>query len=440
MRTAPALRCCKRDWKRSTSSTGPETTQRSGALSAASVSRPDSSGWTSDAGSATPSIAPGGSRCISSPRATASRRASGRERTPATHAAAYSPKLWPSTAWGTMPQSCHSRARATCTVKSAGRATRVSASSGAPSTSASGRSRASTRARRGASNSARHASTWTRNAGTDPDSSRPMPSCWLPCPEKTKATRLRRAPSTSFSRTGVAGLQSCLARSAASRATTVRRYSKARRPTACVYATSASADSAPGTESGSANASTAPGARADSTCSASCFATVSNVSGERAVSTCWASFNAAASIASGDRAASTNVASRCAAASRASGERADSTKSWCERDVGPLDTAGASSSTACALVPPTPKELTAARLGVPPRGQGRRWVLTKNGPASKSIRGFGCSKWRLGGISPSRSDSATLMRPASPATVSRWPTFVFSDASGMVPRCSGPRP
>ncbi|CAM3866271.1 hypothetical protein COSO111634_27445 [Corallococcus soli] len=138
--------------------------------------------------------------------------------------------------------------------------------------------------------------------------------------------------------------------------------------------------------------------------------------------------------------ASACVASRWDAASSASGVRAESRTTWWERVVEPLCDMGASSSTAWALVPPTPKELTAARRGVSPAGQGRKVVLTKKGPASKSICGLAFSKCRLGGISPWCSASAAFIRPASPATVSRWPMLVFSDASGMVPRCSGPSP
>ncbi len=51
--------------------------------------------------------------------------------------------------------------------------------------------------------------------------------------------------------------------------------------------------------------------------------------------------------------------------------------------------AGASSSTTCALVPPKPKELTPARRGAAPRGQGRSVVLTKKGPPAKGISGLG---------------------------------------------------
>ena len=38
---------------------------------------------------------------------------------------------------------------------------------------------------------------------------------------------------------------------------------------------------------------------------------------------------------------------------------------------------------------------------------------------SKSISGFGASKWMLGGSSPERTARTALMNPATPAAVSR---------------------
>ena len=108
--------------------------------------------------------------------------------------------------------------------------------------------------------------------------------------------------------------------------------------------------------------------------------------------------------------------------------------------LGSLRCSGASSRMAWALVPPMPKELTPARRGTGPRFHSRRAVLTKKGPASKSMEGLGRSKCRLGGISSWRNASAALMRPTRPATVSRWPMFVFTEPRGMVPLCPAPRP
>ncbi len=44
-----------------------------------------------------------------------------------------------------------------------------------------------------------------------------------------------------------------------------------------------------------------------------------------------------------------------------------------------------------ALVPPMPNELTPARIGPSVSGQSRGSLLTWNGVAAKSIRGFGRS-------------------------------------------------
>src|SRR5271168_286972 len=50
---------------------------------------------------------------------------------------------------------------------------------------------------------------------------------------------------------------------------------------------------------------------------------------------------------------------------------------------------GASSSTTKALVPPMPTELTPARRGAAPTGNGNVRVLTKNGERSNGMRGLG---------------------------------------------------
>ena len=99
---------------------------------------------------------------------------------------------------------------------------------------------------------------------------------------------------------------------------------------------------------------------------------------------------------------------------------------------------GASSSTTCALVPPTPSELTPARRGAPPRAQSRSVALTKNGLLAKSISGFGASKCRLGGIWRCRSATTVLIRLATPAAVSRWPMFVLTEPIAQKPLRSVP--
>ena len=70
--------------------------------------------------STTAIVPPGGSAAASRPRATTMRAASSSEKTPATHAAAYSPKLCPITAAGSMPHERQSAASAYSIAKSAG--------------------------------------------------------------------------------------------------------------------------------------------------------------------------------------------------------------------------------------------------------------------------------------------------------------------------------
>ena len=62
-------------------------------------------------------MAPGGSSCMSLPRAATTERASSSEKTPARQAATYSPMLWPAKAAGRTPQCSQSSARAQETVK-----------------------------------------------------------------------------------------------------------------------------------------------------------------------------------------------------------------------------------------------------------------------------------------------------------------------------------
>src|ERR1700684_1643295 len=83
------------------------------------------------------------------------------------------------------------------------------------------------------------------------------------------------------------------------------------------------------------------------------------------------------------------AASREAAASSAEGVFADKGRRCQRRGELAASTGGASSSTTCALVPPMPKELTPARLGMPGVSQERNLALTKNGLESNSILGFG---------------------------------------------------
>ena len=84
--------------------------------------------------------------------------------------------------------------------------------------------------------------------------------------------------------------------------------------------------------------------------------------------------------ASAARTAASSVVATAAgyalAASSARAVLADRTISWAGRDGPDGSRGGASSSTTCALVPPTPNELTPARRGVGPAGHSLDTVLT----------------------------------------------------------------
>src|SRR5690606_15102978 len=95
---------------------------------------------------------------------------------------------------------------------------------------------------------------------------------------------------------------------------------------------------------------------------------------------------------------------------------------------GPEGTAsGASPSTTCAFVPPTPKEETPATRGVLVRGQSMLLSATRNGLCAKSITGLGVSKPTLEGITPSFRARAVLITPAAPAAAVRWPMLLLMD-------------
>ena len=87
---------------------------------------------------------------------------------------------------------------------------------------------------------------------------------------------------------------------------------------------------------------------------------------------------------------------------------------------------GGSSMITSLLVPPMPNALTPARRGPGPAHL-VNLVGTKNGEDAKSIFGLGVSKCRLGGISPVLRQWATLIIPASPEMVLRWPILDFSE-------------
>src|SRR5204862_4062258 len=76
----------------------------------------------------------------------------------------------------------------------------------------------------------------------------------------------------------------------------------------------------------------------------------------------------------------------------------------------------------CALVPPSPNELTPATRGRSAAHR-RSSGLGKNGDAAKSNLGFGFWQNSVAGISPRSTASTAFTRPAMPAARSRWPTF-----------------
>ncbi|MCY1214156.1 hypothetical protein D9M72_259620 [compost metagenome] len=351
-------------------SLGPAATQAPGAFSAASETWGEdaSRGASASAPSRTDSIVPAGCACMSAPRRAMSRAASSRRITPAITAATNSPTLWPISACGRRPSDSSRRASAYSSVKSAGCVTAVGASacgSSANRRSRRSKSSAPSKARTQLSNAA-------ANTGSPACSARPMPGYCAPWPGNISTGCGARSAIRSLTRHAVFSERKASMACAASPATTARRKAWALRPTHRVNA--ASARQSPG-------------------CSSRC------------------------------------VASRCVATASAASERADSASTWTPGCVVRACRAGASSSTTCALVPPTPNELTPARRGRSARGHGCSWLLTWNGVRAKSIAGFGAVKCAVGGISSWCSDSAVLMRPAAPAAVTMWPTLLLSEPS-----------
>ena len=223
--TLACLASASRCRSRVTASTGPETTHRSSPLIAASDSSPSSQPDSWSGPSPTASIRPSGSRATSRPRTTASRAASGSAQTPATAAAAYSPKLWPSNAAGVTPQPCHSRARAYSTANNAEWDSTGSSMAPAPShsTGSSGWPRCG-------SSSDTHSSSAARKSGSRSYSPAATPYRAEPWPGKRKAT---------WGGAVTAGCSGAARRSASASSPPVatsstRRYGSAARPTARV--------------------------------------------------------------------------------------------------------------------------------------------------------------------------------------------------------------
>ncbi len=105
------------------------------------------------------------------------------------------------------------------------------------------------------------------------------------------------------------------------------------------------------------------------------------------------------------------------------------------------ESAGASATTTWQLVPPRPKELTPASRG--PSGHGPVAVLTRIPSRSSGMAGGGPEWFRLAGSFRWPRDSATLIRPTTPAAPSRCPMLVFTDPDRQgrsVPRRPPGRP
>ena len=100
---------------------------------------------------------------------------------------------------------------------------------------------------------------------------------------------------------------------------------------------------------------------------------------------------------------------------------------------------GASSRTTWALVPLKPKELTPARRGRSPRGQGverGRHRHRQVGPGDARVGRR--EKCRCGGMASCRSASTTLSSPASPEAASAWPMLVLTEPMQQRPPGGAP--
>ena len=91
---------------------------------------------------------------------------------------------------------------------------------------------------------------------------------------------------------------------------------------------------------------------------------------------------------------------------------------------------GGSSISRWALLPPKPNADTPARNTPSPllRSHVSASVKSLNGDAS--ISASGSSAWIVGGRTSCRMASSTLIRPATPAAVMRWPVLDFSEPIG----------
>src|SRR5207253_6231184 len=97
--------------------------------------------------------------------------------------------------------------------------------------------------------------------------------------------------------------------------------------------------------------------------------------------------------------------------------------------------------TTCALVPPKPNELTAARRGCPSRvSQAVADRGRKNGPSPSPSFGFSSVTEGCGGRVRWWSASEALISPAIPAADMVWPMFALTDPSAVCAPSRGVQP
>ena len=365
---------------------GPDSTLKPGALTAASATSSSSRSATSVARRHHREHRPGGKREISRPRRASSRRASSSAMTPASVAATYSPMLWPIIAVGSIPQERHSSRERVLDDEQRGLRQRGVAQLGV------GAPRRSIALGNSTSRRSRPRSGSKRRRSTSSIASRTTGSVW-------------------YSVAGHARVLRALAGE--------HEHDRGRRRRAPV----------PG--AGPASRSTAAASRRGR-------------SGRRR--SCGGDGTPAARRAACRRRRRgpvrgwrVEVVAEAAGrlvegvvAPRREGEQHRATGRACRRRDG-----GASSSTACAFVPPTPNELTAARRGVPLRDHGSSEVVTKNGLDGEVDGGVRrLVVQRSAGSRRARGLSTVLIRPATPAAHDRWPKFDFTEPIPQNPRRS----
>ncbi len=129
------------------------------------------------------------------------------------------------------------------------------------------------------------------------------------------------------------------------------------------------------------------------------------------------------------------AAQRPAWAATAASERAESRTGTTGRSAtgvsssAALSGTGACSMMACALVPDTPNDDTAARRGRSTAGHGVASVASATAPAVQSTCGEGSSTCRVGGTTPCWMASTILMTPATPAAAWVWPRLDLTEPS-----------